>query len=244
MNEEAAIYDLGEVGLDEKPPRRSPAQARNRSSQRRRVTPAETALAAGHGRIREALSVSFALFVPGAGQILKGDLRLGMFYLSAMGLFGALGWAILETLDRLGATFRLFGLPAGIGPWALGAIFTLATVTYVANVCGAVQSRITVDQRSSPSPLITGIASALIPGWGQALAGHRLSAAMFLSGCCLVGASWILVSPFVQSVLDSQGLYLPGALKLLGSPLSRWTLPAILWPLAVYDAVFRARLRR
>lgn len=239
MSDEAAIYDLGELGVDENRPRRLPSPVANRSSIRHRATPEHAKSAPEHSRIQNALSVSFAVFVPGAGHILKGDLRLGMFYLAAMGFFGALGWAILATLDRLGATFTLFGLPPAIGSWALGAIFIFATATYVVNVCSAVESRTPPDRQVTPPPLISGIASALVPGWGQALAGHRLTAALFLSGCCLVGATWILVSPLVQTLLDSQGLYLPRVLEILGSPMARWTLPAILWPLAVYDSTLR-----
>jgi hypothetical protein len=53
-----------------------------------------------------------------------------------------------------------------------------------------------------------------------------------------------MVSPLMQAMLESQGLVLPKALVLLVSPLVRWTLPAILWTIAVYDAVFQATLRR
>jgi hypothetical protein len=184
------------------------------------------------------------MFVPGAGHILRGDLRRGLFYLSSMGFFGALCWAILGTLDRLGATFTLLGLPSASGPWALGVIFIFAAATYIGNVCSAAPARTRWDPQSVPAPLVSGIASLLIPGWGQAIAGRRVRAALFLSGCWLVGGAWLAVSPLVQAMLDSQGLSLPGVLVLLGSPVVRWTLPAILWTLAVYDAVFQATLRR
>jgi hypothetical protein len=239
MSNRAAVYDLGEVGVEEQ---RQPVA--NPSAYRRREVPGHAQGDAGHMRIQSAWSVSFAVFVPGAGHILRGDLRLGMFYLASLGFFGALSWAILGTLDRLGATFTVLGLPSQIGPWALGAIFVLAAATYVGNVCSAGASHPAPDRYGTPPPLVTGIASAIIPGWGQAIAGHRLSAALFLSGCWFVGGAWIVVSPPVQAMLDAQGLYLPRALELLGSPVARWTLPAIVWTLAVYDAVFRTAMRR
>jgi hypothetical protein len=244
MSEKAAVYDLGEVSADEKRPRPVPSSDARRAPNRHRTAPERTAIDAGRMRVQGAWSVSFSVFIPGSGHILRGDLSLGMFYLASMGFLGALCWAILGTLDRLGATFTLLNLPSAIGPWALCAIFACFTAAYVANVCSAAPGRTELDRYGAPPPFISGIASAIVPGWGQALAGHRLSAALFLSGCWLVGGAWLLVSPPVQAMLDSQGLYLPRALELLASPVVRWALPAILWILAVYGAVFRVTLRR
>lgn len=244
MSDKAAVYDLGELDANESRPHKMPSSVTNRPSQGRREIPAHARANAGHMRIQDVWSVSFSMFIPGAGHILRGDLSVGLFYLASMGFFGALSWAILGTLDRLGATFSVLGLPSEIGPWALGAIFLCAAATYIGNVCTSASGRQYSDAQGAPAPLLSGIASLIIPGWGQAISGRRIRAALFLSGCWLVGGAWILVSPLVQAMLDSQGLSLPRALALLGSPLVRWTLPAILWTIAVYDAFFQATLRR
>jgi hypothetical protein len=244
MNDEAAVYDLGEVKLDDMRPRKMPSSVASHPRHRRRELRGNAVGDAGSSSIQKAWPVSFALFIPGAGHILRGEFRRGMFYLASMGFLGALCWAVLATLDRLSATFTVLGLPPEIGLWALGVIFILAAITYVGSVCGAVPSGTPSDPLKAPRPLVSGIASLLIPGWGQALVRHRVRTALFLSGCWLVGGAWILVSPPVQALIDSQGLYLPRALVLLGSPLVRWTLPAILWTLAVYDAAFQATWRR
>jgi hypothetical protein len=242
MSEKAAVYNLGELNVSERRPPEERSSVANRSSRRLREMPMHATSNAGQTWISGAWSVSFAMLLPGSSHVLRGDLRRGLFYLASLGFLGALSWAILGTLDRLSATFTLFGLPAEIGPWALGGIYILFAVIYISNVCSAAPE--ILDPQSVPAPLVTGIASLIIPGWGQAIAGHRTRAALFLSGCWLVGGAWIMVSPLVQAMLDSQGLYLPGALALLVSPLVRWTLPATLWTIAVYDAVFQATLRR
>jgi hypothetical protein len=243
MNNEAAVYNLGEVSADNRRPSRMSSGA-GRSSGRHQEWLENGAGNSGHIWIQGAWPPSLALFVPGAGHILRGELRRGLFFLASISFLGALCWAILGTLDRLGATFELLGLRPEIGPWALGVIFIFAAAIYVGNVCSSIPSRTESDPLDAPRPLFAGIASLLIPGWGQVLAGHRVSAALFLSGCWFVGGAWILVSPPLQAILDSQGLYLPRALVLLGSPLVRWTLPAILWTIAVYDAALRARRPR
>lgn len=244
MSDKAAVYDLGKVDVDDPPPRRKSPSTVNRSSRRRREPWENATAVSDYSWIREAWPVSFALLIPGAGHVLRGELRRGFFYLVSMGFFAALCWAILGTLDRSSATFEVLGLPPQIGLWALGGIFLLATATYVGNVCSSAPSRVPLDPLNAPRPLVAGIASLLIPGWGQAISGNRVSAALFLSGCWIVGGAWILVSPPAVAMLDSQGLYLPRALLLVTSPFVRWTLPAIIWILAAYDAAFRSSQRR
>ena len=151
------------------------------------------------------------------------------------------GWAIVSNLDRLAPTLELLGLPAHAGVWALGALYVLIGLVHVAGVVGAARSR----SGSVPAkhPAVTGIASALVPGWGQALLGHCWSAALFLSGLWLAGWAWVLVTPEVRGLLDAQNLYLPRWLELFASTPVRWTLPVVIWVVAVYDASLRGARR-
>lgn len=193
---------------------------------------------AGWEGVVQAGSIGAALFVPGAGHVLRGRFATGLFFLASVGFLGTLAWALLGTLDRLGPTLTLLGLPSAGGVWVLGIAFVLTAALHVASVVGAVQDG------SSPGPVAAGLASGLVPGWGQALSGRRWSAALFLTSCWVVVAAWVLVSPPVRTLLDSQGLALPGALALLSSPVARWSLPAVIWTLAVYDAAMRAARSR
>lgn len=232
MNDEA-VYDLGEVDQGYRRPRHTVVQGASREPRRRGLRERSGGDGGWEGFL-EAGSVGIALFVPGAGHVLRGRIATGLFFLASIGFLGTLAWALLGTLDRLGPTLALLGLPSAGGVWALGGIFVLAAVLHVASVAGA------VEDGSSPGPVGAGIASGLIPGWGQALTGRRLSAALFLSGCWIVAAAWALVLPPVRALLQAQELELPRVLALLSSPVVRWSLPAVIWTLAVYDAALRA----
>ena len=237
MSSDEAVFDLGEVDPEYRGPRRgvTPSVSRNPRRGERLDRPGAEA---GWDGLLEAGSVGIALFLPGAGHVLRAQFATGLFFLASIGFLGTLAWALLGTLDRLGPTLALLGLPSAGGVWALGIAFLLAAALHVASVVGAVQDG------SSPGPVVAGVASGLVPGWGQALSGRRWSAALFLTGCWVVVAAWVLVSPPVRALLDTQELALPGALALLSSPVARWSLPAVIWTLAVYDAAVRAARSR
>ncbi len=63
---------------------------------------------------------------------------------------------------------------------------------------------------------------------------------MFVSSLWVIGASWLLAMPQTHAVLESQGFYLPSALTVFSSTAVRWTAPAVVWALAVYDAASSA----
>jgi hypothetical protein len=164
-------------------------------------------------------------------------------FLGATGFLTALAWAILSSLDRLGPTLGALGLPAESGIWALAAIFIAVAVVHMASAYSAAPTSGESAACGPPHPLVAGVASSVVPGWGQALGGRRISAVLFLGGCWLLGGAWLLVSPPVQALFDAQRVFLPRSLELLSSPLVLWTLPAVLWSLAVYDAAVRAASR-
>jgi hypothetical protein len=233
MSSDEAVFDLGEVDPEYRRPRRDVTSSVGHES-RRRERSDRAGGGAGWVGLVEAGAVGIALLVPGAGHVLRARFATGLFFLASIGFLGTLSWALLGTLDRLGPTLALLGLPSAGGVWALGIAFLLAATLHVASVVGSVQDW------SSPGPVIAGVASGLVPGWGQALSGRRWSAALFLTGCWVVVVAWVLVSPPVRGLLETQGLALPRALVLLSSPVARWSLPAVIWTLAVYDAAVKA----
>ena len=58
----------------------------------------------------------------------------------------------------------------------------------------------------------------------------------WLPGLWVAAATWILASPETQSLLASIRMHLPAAVKPFTSPTVRWSLLAVIWALAVYDA--------
>jgi hypothetical protein len=187
------------------------------------------------------LGSTLSLFLPGVAPMTRGQLSRGLFFLSAAGFLAALTWALLSTVERLAATFGLFGLPRATGVWALGVVYLVAASLHLASVLSPERP----DERDSTlHPAMTGVASALVPGWGQLLNGNRRRAALFVGGLWAAAASWILVSPQLTLLMDSVGVYLPVGWRVFTSPAMRWILPAVIWTLAVYDAATTSIHRR
>jgi len=133
----------------------------------------------------------------------------------------------------------LLDYPAEFAVWSVAGLFVCAAFLHLWSVLGSGSSEV-----RAPHPVICGVASALLPGWGQLLNGHLTRAALFLAGLWVVGAIWLLASPPAAAVLEAQGLYLPTALAYATSSAVRWTLPAVVWSLAVYDATASAAAGR
>ena len=243
-NDDCTVYDLGDVNYGSK---RRPAQAASAG------VAAAGAVATGHPRPdrqrRDVVAAldryvpsgrSLSVVVPGAGQLLDGRISLGLFFLSTTGFLIALGWAILETLQRLSATLEALGMSRAGAVWALMALYGGGMALHLANV---VTAAVPSTGRAA-HPVVAGVASALLPGWGQFLNGDRLRAALFLGALWVAGAAWIVGSAWTQGLLDGLGLLLPAEARAFGSPLARFTLPAVVWSLAIYDAAASSAHRR
>ena len=172
-------------------------------------------------------------------------LAWGLFFLSTMGFFGALGWAIVATFDRLRTTLDLLGLPAEAAPCALALLYFGAACLHVSGVLHAHHlSSDSEPQQGRSSPFRAGLASLLVPGWGQILNGCYLRGTLFLGSLWSFGACWILVSRPVRSTLATFGLSVPSPRRVLWVALVLVTAPAVVWALAVYDASLWAATRR
>jgi hypothetical protein len=143
---------------------------------------------------------------------------------------------MLETLERLTATLTVLGQPRVFGIWAVALTYVSLAVVYLWNVVSSGST----DRIEPPHPAVAGMASALLPGWGQALNGNQRRAALFLGSLWFVGSAWILAAPQTTIVLESMGMYLPAVLSVFSSTAVRWTLPAVIWTLAIYDAASSA----
>jgi hypothetical protein len=176
--------------------------------------------------------------------MLRGDIGTGLFFLSSLAFLGTLAWAIIVTLDRLSGTLTVLDLPAAAAVWSIGVIYVLAAVVYLANVVRPGPHWPELGYSDGVHPVLAGLASAIIPGWGQLLNGNRKRAAMFLGGLWVIAAAWVLATPAVATTMDRMDLYLPHPVPLFYSAAVRWTMPAVIWTLAVYDAAASAATRR
>jgi hypothetical protein len=186
-----------------------------------------------------------SLLVPGSGQLLLGETSLGLLFLTSLGFLACFAWAILATLDRLAGTLSLLGLSLEAVYWALAAAYALAAVVHLASVVGAARPR---SEHDSGHPWLAGIASSILPGWGQVLNGHRARAALFLTCVWCTAAVWIVTSTWTTRLLNTWSPGVSAWEGALRDPIvvwaARWTFPLLVWCLAVYDAAAAAARHR
>lgn len=241
MSEHTTVYDLGRIDLSRQP---APA-AGTRGAAAVASHPTSPMRAAASRSVRQPASgvdlpATLSIFVPGAGQAARGHVAVGLFFFTQFAFMATLAWALVDSLERVVNTLRLFGYPGAPGVWAICGVFGFAALLHLANVIGAAEE----GGLRAPYPLAAGLASALVPGWGQVLNGAPRRAALFIGGLWIVAAAWILSDASVLLRLDELGLYLPDALHAATSAAVRWTAAAVLWALAIYDAAATAASRR
>jgi len=240
MGRDSGVYDLGNVDVGS-PARDETVISRPAPREGMRAVPRRPGGYRPTAVAPPALDVcgSLSVFFPGAGQILRGEIALGSFFIVSMAFVGTLAWALLSTLERLAPTLGLLGYPSSVAAWILCGLFAAAGALHVTCVVHAGS-----DAARVPHPAIAAGASLVFPGWGQILNGDRLRAALFVGLVWLGAASWITVSAPASRLFEVLGLYLPRWAEILTSPAARFTLPAIVWTLSVYDAASRAAHRR
>lgn len=228
------VFDLGEIGGEPataNPFPRRPARPRDYTVERPLYASPP----------RGSLSEQLSLFVPGAGQLARGSWAMGLLYLSTLGWILALGWAVLATMDRLPPTLEALGLPRQAGVWTLALCYAGVSLLHVVSVLAPGAG---AEQRRTMPPWLVGTASFLVPGWGQLLNGDRKRAAVFVTGLWCAGALWLLASPAMAALLARHELVLPEWIGPWTTPVARFSLPVVLWTLAVYDAAVSASHRR
>lgn len=196
---------------------------------------------------RAELSATLSLFVPGSGQLLRKEGALGLFFLTSIGFLLTFGWALLKTFDRLAHTLALLEIPLAVPFLLLGCAYVATATLHVTAVLSAAASP-APGAPLLPHPLLSGLASTLAPGWGQLLNGDRGRAGLFLGGLWVVGAVWLAGSETATEFFNSFAPAVSAWEQTLREPIFVWavrfTLPALLWSLAVYDAVSSAASRR
>jgi TM2 domain-containing membrane protein YozV len=237
MTRDENIYDLGEVEIDK------PRAAFGRIAEVPRHVPGRRAPRAEPAGVGPGLAGSLSIFVPGLGQMISGEIGWGLFYLSGIGFCATTLWSVLVTLDRLVPTLRLLEVPPEFLILAVGTLAALAIALHLGAVLHA-HALATGGDRGASHPIVAGLASLLIPGWGQLLAGHRRRALLFLGGAWLLSVAWLLVTPSGMSVLARLNLALPASLRDGWGPIAMLSAPLVLWVIAVYDAAAGAASER
>jgi hypothetical protein len=265
MGQEDNVYDLGEVDqrgpqpvfarptgtlgtplvpeqFAAPPPAPAPPRLRRVRGPQRASRPASSSASA----LGPGLAGSLSMFLPGLGQMIAGEIAWGLFYLTGVGFCAATLWALFNTLDRLVPTLRLLDVPTAALTAAVGSLALLTMVLHLAAVlhAHAIAPAGEEGARQVPHPIVAGIASLAIPGWGQLLSGHLRRAALFLGGVWLLATAWLVVTPIGTQLLARLGLSLPSALRDGWGPVAMLAAPLVLWAIAVYDAAAGAAAER
>jgi hypothetical protein len=232
------IYDLGDLDLAATTPRPQRTRTTAPASRRAATAPPVTRTAAmsvpseSAGALRFNLPGSLSLFLPGAGQLLSREWTLALFFFSSLGFLASFSWALLQTMDSLVPTLVLLGHSRAAGIWMLGGTLALAGLIHLSAILTTGRG----EGRYRTHVGLAAAASGVLPGWGQLLNGQRVKATCFVAGLWVCGLAWLLASPPLQELLLRFDLVLPRGLSILASPATRWTAPAVLWALAIYDA--------
>ena len=237
MSREDTIYDLGEVDRGSSKAVFSGPMGVKAAPPIRRSSRGDVP---GPG---PALAGSLSMFVPGLGQMIAGEIAWGLFYLTGIGFCAAMLWAMLGSLDRIAPTLRLLGVPAEVLAVAIASLVLAVVMLHLAGVLHALELASGYGS-AVPHPLVAGIASLIVPGWGQLLAGHRRRATLFLGSIWILSAAWLLVTPAGARLIGRLGLALPAALKDGWGPVVLMSAPLVVWVIAVYDGAAGAATER
>ncbi len=200
------------------------------------------------GRSRSpAAAGTLSLFVWGLGQLYNGDTKLAALFLSCELLVLAFHYLIVMTWSQIRTFAHLFF----VSEWELmlyaSSIDFCLIFFMIYNVAQAYRG---AEARGGSftglhRPLVAGVASMLIPGWGQILNGQLGKGIVFLFSFLLqiYMLSLYLVSPFYRVVadLDPQQLLLR---KAIWVGMGVLFLTALSWLVSMYDAFVVARYTR
>jgi TM2 domain-containing membrane protein YozV len=207
--------------------------------------PARRARVAGVGNAAAAGTLS--LLGWGLGQFYNGDRRTGTFFLMCELQVVAFHYLLYMTWDRILSFSHTFF----ISEWEMMLyassvdfcliFFMIYNVVHAYRGAEAHSGRFT----GLHQPFVSGLASLLIPGWGQILNGQIKKAVFFLFAFLMQAyvLALYLASPFYRIVagMDTRQMLLGKATQLGMGVLF---LTALSWILSTYDAVLVARYTR
>lgn len=197
-------------------------------------------------RLHPFAASSLSIFVWGSGQLLNNSVQTGLLLMTTQVLALVGHWSLMKAwpgIQEIGAYFT-------IGEWSLFRFFALAdlalVVAFVFNVAHAyVSARRTRLVEGIRSPIISGAASILLPGWGQILNAQIGKAGFFLT--CLASEVYLVLlltlTPLerIASEAHADTIFTRDPILVWGVLLVS---ACLTWALSVWDAVIVAEFRR
>ena len=189
------------------------------------------------------IAATLSLLVCGAGQIYNRQAQLGLLFLLTECFYIVAHWSMM----RLWPAIREFGALLGAGE--IGLILGVATAdaAMVFVMGSGVHQAYRRGERDSGgefegmrSPLLSGIGSLLVPGWGQ-IFNAQIGKACFFFGFILGAAlvvAFAVLTPLGGLLGDMRNVdSISVILGVSGAAV-------LMWALSIYDAVLVAGLRR
>jgi hypothetical protein len=196
------------------------------------------------GRASAPLASSLSLFVCGAGQMANGQWKLGLLLFLTEVLALAGHWSVVRAWPFFGGIAHIFAVSEEELFLALAAGDFLLVFFLLYNIAQAYHQAeaSTGEFQGIGVPMLSGLASLLVPGWGQLL-NAQLGKGLFFLFCVLaeiyVVALLVLTSFFqlfpqigLESLIRTRGEMVQIALFFFAS---------MIWILSVYDAYLVGR---
>lgn len=193
------------------------------------------------------LASTLSMFLCGAGQICNRQFKLGLLLLLVEGLAIVSHWSAIQIWPSIRESLAYFGidqmtLVLSAAAADLMLIFLLLFGIHQAYRRGESYPG---EYEGAHNPIAPGLASLLVPGWGQLVNAQAGKALVFFFS--LLGAAWVIgfarLTPISEALLpgttvayrtQQETFAILGALGVL----------AIMWVISVYDAVLVGLYRR
>lgn len=246
MQQHNTVYTITEEDIAPLPDEK-PGRGGGRTELRPDRRPSTSVRGSGPNGTRALAAATLSLFLCGAGQLYNRQGKLGALMLLTQILAGVSNWAVIQLWPRLVALADLFG----VSEWNLMLGVAAADVAVILMMLASVHQAYRFAEEETGrfagagNPFFSGLASLVLPGWGQLLNAQAGKAMVFLfaflSGVYLVILARLTpFLPLLASVDAGQNLMpkvTAGAMVMVG-------VTGVLWILSVYDAILVAGFRR
>jgi TM2 domain-containing membrane protein YozV len=196
---------------------------------------------------RPAAAATLSMWIWGSGQLLNGDRDLAVLLALWQVQIAALHYLVCMTwgsLTRLGHLFFVSEWEMLLASAALDFWFIFLWLFNVSQAYRSAERRRGVFT-GLRRWYVSGLASLLIPGWGQILNGQRIKGLCFLFAYLTQGwvLAFYLLTPLYRLVSDLDPNQTLLRLATRGGEITLMA-TALLWLVSVYDAVLVARITR
>lgn len=216
------------------------------------TSPGDTPTVAAPARARRrrggkspAIAASLSLWVWGLGQLYNGDTKLATLFFLCQAQVAAFHYMLYATWSRL----RNFAEVFFVSEWELflyvAAIDVCLLFFMMFNVAQAYRTAELGGRggryEGMHQPAVSGLASLIVPGWGQMLNGQLGKGMIFLTLFVMQGylLGLYMLSPFYRVVLDLDPQQILLRKVITGGMVALFA-TAVAWVISAYDAVLVA----